>query len=105
MRKPWIRLTRSRKRKIRSIGAANVDAGHIKEYLKHGELDIIQAKYSILDRALEAELLPLCQQNGIIVQVYSPLEQGLLTGTITRDYVTAVRGPTKFGSSEKICCS
>ncbi|KMI14665.1 hypothetical protein SM85_01879 [Klebsiella variicola] len=73
--------------KIRSIGAANVDAGHIREYLKHGELDIIQAKYSILDRALEGELLPLCQQNGIIVQVYSPLEQGLLTGTIGRDYV------------------
>ncbi|MGS4540066.1 aldo/keto reductase [Klebsiella oxytoca] len=73
--------------KIRSIGAANVDAGHIREYLKHGELDIVQAKYSILDRALEAELLPLCQQNGIVVQVYSPLEQGLLTGTIGRDYV------------------
>lgn len=47
----------------------------------------MQAKYSILDRALEAELLPLCQQNGIVVQVYSPLEQGLLTGTIGRDYV------------------
>lgn len=27
--------------KIRSIGAANVNAGHIREYLKHGELDII----------------------------------------------------------------
>lgn len=73
--------------KIRSIGAANVDVGHIREYLKHGELDIIQAKYSILDRALETALLPLCRERGIVVQVYSPLEQGLLTGTITRDYV------------------
>lgn len=73
--------------KIRAIGAANVDAEHIREYLKHGELDIIQARYSILDRALEDELLPLCRQHHIIVQVYSPLEQGLLTGTITRDYV------------------
>lgn len=73
--------------KIRSIGAANVDVSHIREYLKHGELDIIQAKYSILDRALETELLPLCREHGIVVQVYSPLEQGLLTGTITRDYV------------------
>lgn len=73
--------------KIRSIGAANVDISHIKEYLKYGELDIIQAKYSILDRALEAELLPLCRANNIVVQVYSPLEQGLLTGTITPDYV------------------
>ncbi|STL93151.1 putative sugar reductase [Escherichia coli] len=54
---------------------------------QYGELDIIQAKYSILDRAMENELLPLCRDNGIVVQVYSPLEQGLLTGTITRDYV------------------
>lgn len=73
--------------KIRSIGAANVDISHIKEYLKYGELDIIQAKYSILDRALEAELLPLCHANNIVVQVYSPLEQGLLTGTVTPDYI------------------
>ncbi len=73
--------------KIRAIGAANVDADHIREYLQYGELDIIQAKYSILDRAMENELLPLCRDNGIVVQVYSPLEQGLLTGTITRDYV------------------
>ena len=27
--------------KIRAIGAANVDADHIREYLQHGELDII----------------------------------------------------------------
>lgn len=73
--------------KIRAIGAANVDASHIREYLKHGELDIVQAKYSILDRALESDLLPLCREHGIVVQVYSPLEQGLLTGTIARDYV------------------
>ena len=33
------------------------------------------------------ERLPLCRDDGIVVQVYSPLEQGLLTGTITRDYV------------------
>ncbi len=30
--------------KIRAIGAANVDADHIREYLQYGELDIIQAK-------------------------------------------------------------
>ncbi|MGS3173949.1 aldo/keto reductase, partial [Escherichia coli] len=47
----------------------------------------IQARYSILDRAVENELLPLCRDNGIGGQVYSPLEHGLLTGTITRDYV------------------
>lgn len=75
--------------KIKSIGAANVDIGHIEEYLRHGELDIVQAKYSLLDRQIEHDVLPLCQQHGIVLQVYSPLEQGLLTGTITRDYIPA----------------
>ncbi|QOV67025.1 aldo/keto reductase [Citrobacter sp. BDA59-3] len=73
--------------KIKSIGAANVDIGHIEEYLCHGELDIVQAKYSLLDRQIERDILPLCQKRGIVLQVYSPLEQGLLTGKVTRDYV------------------
>lgn len=73
--------------KIRAIGAANVDASHIESYLKYGDLDIVQAKYSLLDRAVEQDLLPLCRHHGIVLQVYSPLEQGLLTGTLARDYV------------------
>lgn len=73
--------------KIRAIGAANVSAEHVRKYLRCGELDIIQAKYSILDRAIEDDLLPLCQEHEIDLQAYSPLEQGLLTGTITKDYI------------------
>jgi methylglyoxal reductase len=73
--------------KIKAIGAANVDIDHVKEYLKHGDLDIVQAKYSILDRQVENDLLPLCQEHGIVLQVYSPLEQGLLTGCIDKNYV------------------
>jgi methylglyoxal reductase len=72
---------------IRAIGAANVTASHIDEYLKYGDLDIVQCKYSILDRKVEQEILPLCEKRGITFQAYSPLEQGLLTGTIGDDYV------------------
>ncbi len=73
--------------KIKAIGAANVDMEHITSYLKYGDLDIVQAKYSLLDRNIEQDILPLCKDNGIVLQVYSPLEQGLLSGTIERDYV------------------
>ena len=74
------------KGKIRAIGAANVEMEHIEEYLKYGELDVVQGKYSILDRQAEEELLPLCRENGITFQAYSPLEQGLLSGRYPRDY-------------------
>ena len=36
---------------IRCIGASNVEKEHIDEYLKYGELDVIQEKYSMLDRS------------------------------------------------------
>ncbi|MBB5182246.1 NADH-dependent methylglyoxal reductase [Catenisphaera adipataccumulans] len=72
--------------KIRAIGAANVSIDQIKEYLKYCELDLVQGKYSVLDRAVEKELIPLCVENKITMQAYSPLEQGLLTGTISKDY-------------------
>ena len=65
--------------KIKAIGAANVD-------IKWGELDIVQAKYSILDRGIEDEIIPCCRENGVTIQAYSPLEMGLLSGTFPRDY-------------------
>jgi methylglyoxal reductase len=72
---------------IKAIGAANVTPEHVAEYVKNGDLDIVQCKYSILDRSVEKAMLPECQKRGITLQAYSPLEQGLLSGAIGRDYV------------------
>lgn len=82
--------------KIKAIGVANVTTDHVREYLKHGRIDIVQEKYSILDRKVENEMLPLCKEYGITLQAYSPLEQGLLTGAIGRDYV-APNGSARKG--------
>lgn len=71
--------------KIRAIGASNVDVSQIREYQAAGVLDAIQPRYSMLDRAIEEELLPYCLEERISTLVYSPLEQGLLTGAITMD--------------------
>ncbi|MGL5314345.1 MAG: NADH-dependent methylglyoxal reductase [Peptostreptococcaceae bacterium] len=90
-----------REGKIRAIGASNITPDEVKEYLKYGNLDIVQAKYSILDREIEKELIPLCKEYGITLQVYSPLEQGLLSGTMTKDYVpVAAQANKKWFQSE-----
>jgi len=68
--------------KIRAIGASNAALGHIEAYRKAGPLDSTQEKYSMLDRKLEAEVLPYCLANNVAVLAYSPLELGLLTGKI-----------------------
>ena len=49
-----------------------------------------QPQYSILRRRIEAEVIPLCEANGISQIVWSPLAQGILTGKYrSRDDVPA----------------
>jgi len=71
--------------KIRAIGASNVDTAQIEAYCAACTLDANQPKYSMLDRAIEAEIVPACQQHNVSIFAYSPLEQGLLTGAIGMD--------------------
>jgi methylglyoxal reductase len=66
--------------KIRAIGVSNVDAPTLQEYLRHGPVDAIQERYSLIDREIESTLVPLCQQHGIAVLGYSSLALGLLAG-------------------------
>lgn len=90
---------------IKGIGAANATPEHIRQYLKYGELDIVQGKYSILDRASEDDLIPVCNQYGITFQAYSPLEQGLLSGAIGRGYVPpegSAQGNKKWFQPDKL---
>lgn len=72
--------------KIRAIGASNVDMRSLQDYVRCGELDVIQEKFSMLDRKPEQALLPFCKEHGIMLQTYSPIEQGLLAGKIPNDY-------------------
>lgn len=74
--------------KIRAIGVSNVTPEHVEEYLKYGQIDLIQDRYSMLTREnVEKNLLPLCEKHNITLQAYMPLEQGLLTGRVTMDMV------------------
>ena len=71
--------------KIRAIGASNISPAEMDEYRRCGALDVCQPRYSLLDRRIEAEVLPYCLTNKVSTLVYSPLEQGLLTGKIGLD--------------------
>lgn len=72
--------------KIRAIGASNVTEDELKVYLDAGALDSLQPKYSMLDRAAENSLLPFCIEHNVSTLAFSPLEQGLLTGTLGMDF-------------------
>ncbi len=68
--------------KIRAIGVSNVKLEQLKVYRKVGPVDSDQELYSMLDRRIEADLLPYCREHNIAVLAYSPLAQGLLTGKV-----------------------
>ncbi|MCG5487520.1 MAG: aldo/keto reductase [Sinorhizobium meliloti] len=68
--------------KIRAIGASNVNLEELEIYVKIGGLDAIQERFSMLDREIEAQLLPVTTANGLATLSYSSLALGLLSGSI-----------------------
>ncbi|WP_411035931.1 aldo/keto reductase [Shinella sp. BYT-45] len=68
--------------KIRAIGASNVGRSELEQYIATGSLDAIQERFSMIDRGIEADLLPLTIANGVSTLSYSSLALGLLSGTI-----------------------
>jgi myo-inositol catabolism protein IolS len=72
--------------KIRGIGISNVTLEQLKEANQTGEIVALQAPYSMLDRAVEKDLLPYCVANNISFIPYGPLAFGLLGGTYTKEF-------------------
>ena len=66
--------------KIRFKACSNFGKQDLTELLQHDWVEINQVAYSLLVRAIEFEILPLCITNGVGVACYSPLLHGLLTG-------------------------
>ncbi|HZC74889.1 MAG TPA: aldo/keto reductase [Gaiellaceae bacterium] len=71
--------------KIGVYGLSNVDGSQLDEALEAGSFAAVQNSYSLLDRAAEAEVLPLCAANGLWFQSFSPLAGGWLTGKYRRN--------------------
>jgi myo-inositol catabolism protein IolS len=84
--------------KIRHIGVSNFGVQQLTEALATGaEIAANQLAYSLLTRGIEAEIMPLCRENGIGILPYMPLMQGLLTGKYqTPDDVPPLRARTRL---------
>jgi aryl-alcohol dehydrogenase-like predicted oxidoreductase len=72
--------------KIRAFGVSNVDADQLREAASVSDerLAAVQNEYNLLERAAEAELLPLAHELGIGFVPFFPLAMGLLTGKFRR---------------------
>jgi aryl-alcohol dehydrogenase-like predicted oxidoreductase len=86
--------------KVRAVGASNFAAPRFKAALDESRRSKLvsfvaqQPEYSLLNRDIEHELMPLCAREGVGILPYFPLASGFLTGKYrtSADKTKSVRG-------------
>ncbi|GAA4379222.1 aldo/keto reductase [Nocardioides caricicola] len=79
-----------REGKVRYVGCSNFDGWQVADSAwtaRTAGLEAfvsVQNRYSLLDRTVEAEVTPACEQFGLGILPFFPLEYGLLTGKYRR---------------------
>ena len=76
--------------KVRFGGVSNFSVRQLQRVQPIHPVASLQPPYSMLVRDVEAELMPYCAANGIGIIAYSPMQKGLLTGKVTRQWVASL---------------
>jgi aryl-alcohol dehydrogenase-like predicted oxidoreductase len=92
--------------KVRYLGHSNyaawqlVEAAWVSDQRNLAPFISAQNEYSLLERAVERELVPACRQFGVGILPYFPLASGLLTGK----YQRGIEPPkdTRFGAMKPL---
>jgi aryl-alcohol dehydrogenase-like predicted oxidoreductase len=69
---------------VDATGLSNYDARQLERTVAAGPVDVLQNSYSLLVRADEDEVVPICERTGVAYTAYSPLAGGWLTGKYRR---------------------
>ncbi len=67
---------------VRFIGVSNFDIDEIEEaqsFLNNYPIVSNQVRYNLNDRSIEMDLIPYCEEKGITIMAYTPLDDGNLT--------------------------
>jgi aryl-alcohol dehydrogenase-like predicted oxidoreductase len=74
-----------REGKVRHIGVSNFSIEQMERCLEIAPITSLQPPFSMLNRAVEAEVLPYCVSHKIGVINYAPMHSGLLTGAMSKE--------------------
>ena len=72
---------------VRHIGVSNFDVNELRRIQQIAPVETLQPQYSLIERDIEAEILPFAERERIGVIVYSPMGSGMLTGGMTRERI------------------
>ena len=86
--------------KVRAVGASNFAVPRFKAALGESKRKSLvsfvaqQPEYSLMNRDIEKDLMPLCASEGVAIMPYFPLASGFLTGKYrtSADKTKSVRG-------------
>lgn len=90
--------------KVRAIGTSDMPASDIVEAQWVSERRGLerfrteQPHYSLLDRVIEREVLPVAQRHGMGTLIWSPLASGMLTGRVRRGAESDLRRTRLFAA-------
>jgi aryl-alcohol dehydrogenase-like predicted oxidoreductase len=76
--------------KVRWIGVSNFTAAQLERVRTIAPVTSLQPPYSLVNREIEDEVVPYCATQGIGLLVYSPMRNGLLSGSMTRQRIAAL---------------
>lgn len=71
--------------KVRAIGLSEASAATIRRAHAVHPLAAVETEYSLMERGVEAEILPVLRELGISLIAYSPFGRGLLAGGLSAD--------------------
>jgi aryl-alcohol dehydrogenase-like predicted oxidoreductase len=72
--------------KTKSVGLSNCTVAQLEEFSAECPLAAIQPPYNMLQRGIEADLIPWCRAHGTSIACYWPLMKGLLAGAMGRNH-------------------
>jgi aryl-alcohol dehydrogenase-like predicted oxidoreductase len=76
--------------KVRYAGVSNFSVAQLERIRPIHPVTFLQPPYSMLNRSIEAELLPYCEEHDIGIISYSPMQKGLLSGKVTQEWAAAL---------------
>ena len=79
-----------REGKVRWAGVSNFSVAQLQRLQPIHPVAFLQPPYSMINRSIEAELLPYCEAHNIGIIPYSPMQKGLLSGKVTQAWVDAL---------------
>ena len=88
--------------KIRFVGCSNFGTQDLRSLLDIDHVEVNQVAYSLLFRAIEYDIVPICLEHEVSIAPYSPLMHGILTGKFeTLEDIPDGRARTRHFSSDR----